>query len=133
MKTLRVSILVLIVYFLEKGLLYFDQNSNFFANYAHDTLLSLIVVGAIFLFIIIFFGIRKNGGLGFRADDELTTVRKWKVGYLAYRLNLILWLFLFSDRMKFTDISNLIGGGIILSLFVGVLSLLYFRFYPSEK
>lgn len=40
MKTLGRILLILIVYFLEKGLLYFDHNSNYFANNAHDTLLA---------------------------------------------------------------------------------------------
>ncbi len=133
MKTLGRILLILIVLLLEKTLLYFDHNFNYFANYAHDTLLSVILYGAIVLFILIFYKIRKNKGIGFRADDEFTTLRKWKVGYYAYFLTLILWLNIFNDKIQFTDISNMIGGGIILSLLIGVITLLYFRFYPSEK
>jgi hypothetical protein len=83
--------------------------------------------------IIVFFKIRKYAGPIFQADDELSRVRKWKVGYLAYFLNLLLWLFLFTDRIKFTDITNLIGGGIILSLIIGVVSLLYSRYISYEE
>jgi len=130
---LRRFLLIILVFLFEKGLVYFDNNSHYFAHYAHDTLLSIIIYVLIIVFIIAFLKIRRSPGSVFQADDELSMARKWKVGYLAYILNLWLWLLLFSDRVKFSDITNLIGGGIILTLIIGVVSFLYFRIFSYEE
>jgi hypothetical protein len=133
MKVLKIVLSVVIVHLLVKGLVYFDKHSNYFANYANDTLLALIIYGAILFFVVFIYSIRKNKRLGFQADDELSSLRKYKVGYNAYFLNLLLWFFIFNQKSQFSDISNLLGGGIILSLVIGVVSMLASRFDSYEK
>ena len=132
MKTVNVF-LVVIIFALEKGLLYFDNHCNYFAHYAHDTLLAVTLSGAILSFVYFFYGIKRKKRLKMDADDELSKVVKYRAGHIAFVLNLIFWLFLFSDRIRFTDLSNLLGGGLLISLFIGLLSLLVSRYYPYAK
>lgn len=133
MKYLKRILFVVIIYLLEKGLLYFDNHTDYFANYAHGTLLSLIIIGLFFFTIIFFFKISVNKNFVFRVDDELSSARKYQLGYSAYFFSLILWLFLFFDRINFSDISNLIGGGIILSLLIGIILTIASRIRPYEE
>lgn len=133
MKILKKVLSVVFILILVKGLIYFDNHSSYFANYAHDTLLSVIIYGAIFLFVVFIYKTRKNKRFIFRADDELSSERKFKGGYNAYFYTLLLWFFLYSYRIQFTDISNLVAGGIILSLLIGVVSMLASNFNFYEK
>jgi len=133
MKKLKKILSVVFVFLLVKGLVYFDKHSNYFANYAHDTLLALIILAAIIIFIVFIYKIRHNKRFVLQADDELSSLRKYKGGYNAYFLNLVLWVFLFTVRIQFSDISNLVGGGIILSLIIGVVSILASSFDTYEK
>jgi hypothetical protein len=128
MRILRTVLFVVFIFILEKCLLYFDNHSDYFANYAHDTMLAIIIIVAIILFALIFYKIRKSKLFGLNADDELSKVRKYKAGYFAFYMNLLFWLLLYSDRIRFTDISNLMGGGILTSLFIGIFSLLLSSF-----
>ncbi len=133
MKFLKAFFVVIIISIFEKGLLYFDNHVSYFAHYAHDTALALIVYGLIIFFILVFYRIRKRNWLGIESDDEMSKVRKYKIGYYAYVNNLFLWLFLFTDRIKFHDISNLVGGGIIFSLLIGLFSILLVKKGLYEK
>jgi len=128
MKILRTVLFVVYIFILEKCLLYFDNHSDYFANYAHDTMLAIIIIVAIILFALIFYRVRKHKLVGFYADDELSKIRKYKAGYFAFYMNLFFWFLLYSDRIRFTDISNLMGGGILISLFIGIFSLLLSSF-----
>jgi len=133
MKILKEVLSVVFILLLVKGLIYFDNHSSYFANYANDNLLALIIYGAILLFSVFIYKTRKNKKFVLRADDELSSERKHKGCYYAYFYTLLLWFFLFGYRIQFTDISNLLGGGIILSLLIGVVSMLASNFDSYEK
>ena len=133
MKFLKAALSITIILLLVNSLIYFDNHITYFANYAHDTYLAVLILGAILFFIVFVFKIRRNNKFVFRADDELSSKRKYKGGYYAFFYTLLLWFYLFNSRSQFTDISNLLGGGIILSLLIGVVTILVSNYNLHEK
>ncbi len=61
---------------------------------------------------------KKNKELkeGQPAENELSTLIKYKAGYLAYMYSSYMWLFIFKD--KFPTIESIIGGGILCSALI---------------
>ncbi len=124
---------ILFIFFLEKGLLYFDKSSDYFAKYSHDTLLFFIIFGAIILFAITFYKLRKEKHLLFEADDELSMRRKYQAGYYAFYDSLWLWLLLFMDKDQFHSMGVVLGGGILISLIIAVISFILVRYRIYEE
>lgn len=56
---------------------------------------------------------------GFALEDELSDQIKFKSGYYAYISSMYMWLILFLFKEHFPDIETLLGGGILLSAFIG--------------
>jgi len=56
---------------------------------------------------------------GFALEDELSDQIKFKSGYYAYISSMYMWLGLFILKEHFPDIETLLGGGILLSAFIG--------------
>jgi len=59
---------------------------------------------------------------GFPSEDELSTLVKFKSGYYAYLASMYMWLFIFLLRDKFPDVETMMGGGILLSAFIAMVS-----------
>jgi hypothetical protein len=59
---------------------------------------------------------------GYPAEDELSTIMKYKAGYYAYLSSMYMWLFIFLLRDKFPDVETMVGGGILLSALIAFIS-----------
>jgi hypothetical protein len=55
---------------------------------------------------------------GLPADDELSTLIKYKSGYYAYMASMYMWFFVFLLKDKFPDTETMLGGGILLSALI---------------
>lgn len=64
----------------------------------------------------------KEERSGFPSEDELSTLVKFKSGYYAYLASMYMWLFIFLLRDKFPDVETMVGGGILLSAFIAMVS-----------
>jgi len=60
----------------------------------------------------------KEEKQGIPAEDELSTLMKYKSGYLAYMASMYMWLFIFLFKSKFPDVETMLGGGILLSALI---------------
>ncbi len=69
---------------------------------------------------------------GFPADDERSTQIKYKAGYYAYLLSMYMWLFIFLLKDKFPDTESMLGGGILLSAALAVITKFVIKYNFSE-
>ena len=66
-------------------------------------------------------------------EDELTTQIRYKAGYEAYVFSLYMWLFIFLLKDIFPDTETMIGGGILLSALIGMISKIIVKQKLNEK
>ena len=59
---------------------------------------------------------------GLPADDELSTLIKYKSGYYAYMASMYMWLFVFLLKDKFPDTETMLGGGILFSALISCIA-----------
>jgi hypothetical protein len=59
---------------------------------------------------------------GLPADDELSTLIKYKSGYYAYMASMYMWFFVFLLKDKFPDTETMLGGGILLSALISCMA-----------
>lgn len=82
---------------------------------------ALIIIGGVIAFVSAYKK-DKEEKAGLTAEDELSTLIKYKSGYYAYMVSLYMWLFIFLFKDKFPDIETMLGGGILLSALIGYIS-----------
>ncbi len=75
---------------------------------------ALLIIGGIIAFVTTYKK-DKEAKEGLTAEDELSTLIKYKTGYYAYMTSLYMWLIIFLFKNKFPDIETMLGGGILLS------------------
>jgi len=73
----------------------------------------IVIIGAIAFFRALKKDKEEKEGLP--AEDELSTLIKYKSGYYAYMASMYLWLFIFLFKDKFPNTESMLGGGILLS------------------
>ena len=76
----------------------------------------IVIIGAIAFFRALKKDKEEKEGLP--AEDELSTLIKYKSGYYAYLASMYLWLFIFLFKDKFPNTESMLGGGILLSALI---------------
>lgn len=77
-------------------------------------IIALIVISAIYAFVT-HLKRYKDVQSGFPAEDEMSTLIKYKAGHHAFLASLYMWLFIFLFKDVFPDVETMLGGGILLS------------------
>ena len=75
----------------------------------------------------------KDEKLGLPIEDEMSTLIKYKSGYLAYQYSMYMWLFIFLLKDKFPNVESMLGGGILLSALIGFIVKIIVKRNFNEK
>jgi len=59
---------------------------------------------------------------GLTVEDELSRFLKYKAGYQAFMISMYMWLFIFLFKDKFPDTETMLGGGILVSCAIAMIT-----------
>jgi len=65
---------------------------------------------------------KNNKKNGIPVDDELSILIKYKTGYHSYMASAFLWYILFVFKDSFPDTETILGGGILLSSLIVIVT-----------
>ncbi|MFA5417045.1 MAG: hypothetical protein WC341_01170 [Bacteroidales bacterium] len=97
-------------------------------DYKNSSLFYVIILFVVLIGLL--FYKKKNKGLN--RDDELSIHVKYKAGYHAYNVTVLLWFFIFLAQYHFKNTEIMLGGGILLSIVIGLVSRIIFKSRPNE-
>ena len=75
---------------------------------------------------------RKNNKAALAVDDELSLSIKYKAGYYAYLITMLIWVFIFLVKERFPNPDILLGVGIMLSAISAIISRIVIKRKPNE-
>ncbi len=75
---------------------------------------------------------RKNNKAALAVDDELSLSIKYKAGYYAYLITMLIWVFIFLVKDRFPNPDVLLGVGIMLSAISAIISRIVIKRKPNE-
>jgi len=77
-------------------------------------IIALTVIAAVYAFVV-YLKQHKDVKSGFPAEDEMTTLIKYKAGYYAFLASMYMWLLIFLFKRLFADAETMLGSGILMS------------------
>ena len=96
-------------------------------------IIALTVIAAIYAFVI-YLKQHKDVKSGFPAEDEMTTLIKYKAGYYAFTASMYMWLLIFLSKRLFPDVETMLGSGILMSaVFAIVIKIYLTRNYHADQ
>ena len=75
---------------------------------------------------------RNNNKAALAVDDELSLSIKYKAGYYAYLITMLIWVFIFLVKDRFPNPDVLLGVGIMLSAISAIISRIVIKRKPNE-
>lgn len=97
-----------------------DPGGNLFKGL--NLLILILIIALAVIALVIAFRKDKEERSGFTIEDELSKLMKFKAGHDAYLASMYMWLFIFLFKDMFPDTESMLGGGILLSGLIGVIS-----------
>jgi len=93
----------------------------------------MIIVAAVYSFVTQM-NKHKDIESGYPAEDEMSTLIKYKAGYYSFMSSMYMWLFIFLFKRYFPDVETMIGGGIIFSavMSIGIKSYMTRHFHENQ-
>lgn len=111
------SVLILIIIL---GYIIIAMKDNPITGLDQIILILIIILATIFL--INSLKNTQNEKKGLPIDDELSNRIKYKAGYKTYMISMYMWLFIFLLKDKFPNNEIMLGGGIMLSALIFVIT-----------
>ena len=113
------------------GLKYFEKQTGLFKSINPLFLLALIIIAFVFtLQSLKRKGKKKNG---IPIDDEFSLLIKYKIGYYSFLGSSFLWYLLFILKDDFPDTETILGGGILLSTLIVIVTRIIIKRFPNEQ
>jgi len=113
------------------GLKYLEKQTGFFKSINPLFLLALIIIAFVYtLQSLKRKGKKKNG---IPIDDELSILIKYKIGYYSFLASSFLWYLLFALKDDFPDIETILGGGILLSTLIVIVTGIIIKRFSNEQ
>lgn len=133
MKKQRIALVssYLIILLLVLGLRFFENQTGFFKWI--DPMLLLLIVVITFIYTQQFLKGKRKKKNGIPADDELSILIKYKVGYYSYLASAFLWYILFVFKDHFPDTETILGGGILFSSLIVIVSAVIIKHFNNEQ
>jgi hypothetical protein len=128
----KTALLAAILLLTVTGLIYFIITSTVAMRPLDITIIALILIA---VFIVLMQAIKKYNEekAGFPLEDELSLLIKYKSGYYAFIISMYMWLFIFLFRDKFPDVETMMGGGILVSGLLAMLTKLVLKHKFNEE
>ena len=123
-----VSVLAMLIAWL---FIAYDSTLNLFGAKQIVIIVFLLVAGIIAM--MGFLKRSKEREEGKPVDDELTSLIKYRTGYMAYMVSMYMWLFIFIMKSAFPDVDTMLGAGILLSALIWYVSQNIVKREYSEK
>ena len=112
------------------GLKYLEKQTGIFKSINPLFLLALIIIAFVFtLQSLKRKGKKKNG---IPIDDEFSLLIKYKIGYYSFLGSSFLWYLLFILKDDFPDTETILGGGILLSTLIVIVTRIIIKRFPNE-
>jgi hypothetical protein len=112
------------------GLKYLEKQTGLFKSINPLFLLALIIIAFVFtLQSLKRKGKKKNG---IPIDDEFSLLIKYKIGYYSFLASSFLWYLLFILKDDFPDTETILGGGILLSTLIVIVTRIIIKRFPNE-
>jgi hypothetical protein len=113
------------------GLKYLEKQTGIFKSINPLFLLALIIIAFVFtLQSLKRKGKKKNG---IPIDDEFSLLIKYKIGYYSFLGSSFLWYLLFILKDDFPDTETILGGGILLSTLIVIVTRIIIKRFPNEQ
>ena len=113
------------------GLKYLENQTGFFKSINPLFLLALIIIAFVYtLQSLKRKGKKKNGD---PIDDELSILIKYKIGYYSFLASSFLWYLLFVLKDDFPDTETILGGGILLSTLIVIVTNIIVKRFSNEQ
>jgi len=113
------------------GLKYLEKQTGLFKSINPLFLLALIIIAFVFtLQSLKRKGKKKNG---IPIDDEFSLLIKYKIGYYSFLGSSFLWYLLFILKDDFPDTETILGGGILLSTLIVIVTRIIIKRFPNEQ
>ena len=120
----------LIIFSMVLGLDFFEKHTGFFKWLDPTTLWIIVLVAMVFPIRFLRKSRKKKNGIP--SDDELSILVKYKIGYYSFFSSSFLWYCLFCFKDRISDINTILGGGILLSVLIVLITSVVFKLYPDE-
>jgi len=120
----------LIILLLVSGLRYFENQTGFFKWI--DPLLLLLIVVIAFIYTMQSLKSKNKKKNGIPVDDEFSILIKYKIGYYSYFASAFLWYVLFVFKDRFPDIETILGGGVLISSLIVIITRIIIKHFPDE-
>jgi len=113
------------------GLKYLENQTGFFKSINPLFLLALIIIAFVYtLQSLKRKGKKKNG---IPVDDEFSLLIKYKIGYYSFLASSFLWYLLFVLKDDFPDTETILGGGILLSTLIVIVTSIIIKRFSNEQ
>lgn len=120
----------LIIILVVLGLTAFEKETGFLEGIHPVILLFLVLISV--LIAVRPLKKRSNNKTGMVIDDELSLSIKYKAGYYAYLITMLIWFFIFLVKDSFPNPDVLLGVGIMLSAISAIVSRIVIKRKPNE-
>jgi len=121
----------LLIFLIVFGLKYLENQTGFFKSINPLFLFALIIIAFVYtLRSLKRKGKKKNG---IPIDDELSLLIKYKIGYYSFLASSFLWYLLFALKDDLPDIETILGGGILLSTLIVIVTSIIIKRFSNEE
>ncbi len=113
------------------GLKYLENQTGIFKSINPLFLLALIII----VFVYTLQSLKRKGKKknGIPIDDEFSLLIKYKTGYYSFLESSFLWYLLFVLKDDFPDTETILGGGILLSTLIVIVTRIIIKRFPNEQ
>jgi hypothetical protein len=112
------------------GLKYLEKQTGIFKSINPLFLLALIIIAFVFTLQSLKRKDKKKNGIPI--DDEFSLLIKYKIGYYSFLASSFLWYLLFILKDDFPDTETILGGGILLSTLIVIVTRIIIKRFPNE-
>ena len=127
MLLLAINLVIILVVL---GLTAFEKETGFLEGIHPVILLFLVLISV--LIAVKPLKKRSNNKTALAVDDELSLSIKYKAGYYAYLITMLIWVFIFLVKERFPNPDILLGVGIMLSAISAIISRIVIKRKPNE-
>lgn len=121
----------LLIFLIVFGLKYLENQTGFFKSINPLFLFALIIIAFVYtLRSLKRKGKKKNG---IPIDDELSLLIKYKIGYYSFLASSFLWYLLFALKDDLPDTETILGGGILLSTLIVIVTSIIIKRFSNEE
>ena len=113
------------------GLKYFENQTGFFKSIDPLFLLALITIAFVYTLLSLKRKGKKKNGIPI--DDEFSLLIKYKIGYYSFLASSFLWNLLFIFKDNFPDTKTILGGGILLSTLIVIITSIIIKRFSNEQ